>query len=75
MAYVRVGDVVLVKDDLHPPSQWSIDLIEKVFPNEDGTIRKKEVRFKNSTEWRSVSSLGPINPEESIVTSDSSAGE
>ena len=36
---LQVGDVVLIKDDLAPRSQWSLAKVVAVFPGQDGFVR------------------------------------
>ena len=41
---LQVGDIVLMKNHEMGRLYWPIGLVEKIFPNEDGRIRKIEVR-------------------------------
>ena len=41
---LQVGDIVLMKDHVMGRLYWPIGRVEKVFPSEDGRIRKIEVR-------------------------------
>ncbi|XP_075163068.1 uncharacterized protein LOC142235694 [Haematobia irritans] len=41
---VKVGDLVVVVDDLLPPSEWRLGRIENTQPGQDGKIRVVQVR-------------------------------
>ena len=42
---IRVGDIILLKDSEAPRNHWPTGLVERVFPSEDGLVRKLEVRI------------------------------
>lgn len=45
---VEVGDMVLVRDDDYPPSQWQMGRILEVFPGPDGLVRSVNVRTQTN---------------------------
>ena len=42
---LKVGDVVLVKDENLPRSQWNLGRVTVVFPSDDGLVRSVELRM------------------------------
>ncbi|VDI59918.1 Hypothetical predicted protein [Mytilus galloprovincialis] len=42
---VKVGTVVLMKDNNCARNYWPTGIVERVFPSEDGKIRKVELRI------------------------------
>lgn len=51
---VEVGDMVLVRDDDYPPSQWQIGSVAEVFPDSEGFVRRVMVRTQTSHFMRSI---------------------
>ncbi|XP_066448142.1 uncharacterized protein [Eleutherodactylus coqui] len=47
---MEVGNVVLVKDSQSKRNEWPMGLITKVFPSEDGKVRKVEVKLCKQNE-------------------------
>ncbi|XP_029055098.2 uncharacterized protein LOC114882376 [Osmia bicornis bicornis] len=41
---LRVGELVIVRNDLLPPSKWELARIVKVFPDSSGNVRVAEVK-------------------------------
>ena len=37
---MKTGDIVLIADDGLPRNQWKLGLVNEVFPDSDGLIRK-----------------------------------
>ena len=44
VANLKVGELVFIMDDSHPRTAWPMCRIEKVFPGEDGMVRRVLVR-------------------------------
>ena len=44
---VQVGDVVIVQDPNQLRGTWKLATVSKVFPSEDGKVRRVEIRYKN----------------------------
>lgn len=62
---VKVGDVVLVKDENFPPTRWPLARITQVHPGEDGVVRVVSLRSKGNTiSKRPVVKLCPLPIEE-----------
>ena len=45
---VKVGDVVIIKDENVSRNHWPLAIIDEVFPSSDGRIRKVKLRIANS---------------------------
>ena len=52
-----VGDLVLVRDDNSPRSQWPLSRISKTFPGGDGLVRSVEVRTATGSHVRPITKL------------------
>ena len=46
---VKIGDVVIIKDENVSRNHWPLAIIDEVFPSSDGRIRKVKLRIANST--------------------------
>jgi len=46
---VKVGDIVMVKDDNMPRNQWKIAKVQRTIPSADGLVRKVAVKVANRT--------------------------
>ena len=57
---LKVGDLVLVMDELTHRSQWPLGLIEQTFPGEDGQVRKIQVKFRNTSLLRPAHKICPL---------------
>lgn len=60
-----VNDIVIVRSDNTPPTQWPIGKIVATFPGPDGLIRSVDVLFANRVYRRPISQLilMPTEPE------------
>lgn len=54
---VNVGDLVVVMDDLLPPSEWRLGRIDKVHFGSDHNVRVADVRIANSVINRPIVKL------------------
>lgn len=65
---IKVGDVVLVKDDNLPPLQWKLGRITQVFPGKDNEVRQVELKSNNHTIRRTIHKLCilPMNDDNEI---------
>lgn len=52
-----IGELVLVKDDLLPPQQWSLGHIVELHPGNDGLVRIVSVRYKSGIKKRPLNKL------------------
>jgi hypothetical protein len=46
---IKVGDVVIIVDDLLPRNSWPMGIIEETFPGKDGIVRVVTVRTTTGT--------------------------
>lgn len=54
---IKVGQLVLMRDENLPPAQWKMGRISKVFPGKDGLVRNVEVKTANSSFPRAVQKI------------------
>ncbi|XP_036346466.1 uncharacterized protein LOC118755749 [Rhagoletis pomonella] len=57
---LEINDVVIIKDDNLPPTQWSIGKISKVHPGSDGLVRVASVDTFKGTLKRPIVKLCPL---------------
>ena len=55
-----VGDLVLVKDELLPPTKWPLARILEIHPGKDGLVRVVKIRTSTKTSTRSIGTLCPL---------------
>ena len=51
-ATLRVGDVVIIKEDCTPPSKWKLGIVTAVHPGKDEVVRVVTLRTSNGTELK-----------------------
>lgn len=66
---LQTGDVVLLKEALEHRNNWPLGLITKIFPSEDGLVRKIEVKIFRKGELRCYTR--PISEVVLLVSKDS----
>lgn len=54
---IKVGQLVIVKEENVPPACWPLGRITNVFPGADGLIRVVDVRSKNNVTRKSIHKL------------------
>lgn len=57
---VKIGDLVLIKEDNCPPLEWRRGRIIKLLPGKDSVVRVVEVRTQKGTLLRPVSKLARL---------------
>lgn len=57
---IKVGDVVLVHEDVIKRPLWKLAVITKLLPGEDGLVRAAEIRTANGTTNRPIVKLYPL---------------
>lgn len=57
---IKPGLIVLIKDDNLAPLQWPLGIVEEVFPNKDGVVRRASVRTKQGIFQRPTVRLCPL---------------
>ncbi|XP_055848210.1 uncharacterized protein LOC129913509 [Episyrphus balteatus] len=67
---LKVGDVVLIKDENTPPTAWPLGIIQMIHPGKDGLVRVVTVRTRFSTCQRPIVKICrlPIDQVETITT-------
>ncbi|XP_071991443.1 uncharacterized protein [Engystomops pustulosus] len=70
---LKLGDVVLMKDSQLPRNEWSVGLVTRTIPSEDGSVRKAEVKV-----WRKDGTkifLRPVGELTFLFSSEDSSGD
>jgi hypothetical protein len=57
---IKVGDVVLVHNDIEKRSHWPLAVVTKLNTGHDGFVRSAEIRTKNGTTNRPIVKLYPL---------------
>ncbi|XP_076660452.1 uncharacterized protein LOC143363803 [Halictus rubicundus] len=58
---LQLGDLVLIKSELTPPSRWPLGRIDEVHPGADGHVRVATVKTATSRYQRPVTKLIPLH--------------
>jgi len=66
---LKIGDMVLLKEDNVPPCSWPIARVIEVFPGADGLVRNIKIRTAKSTLTR------PRNKVVHLFSTDSSSAD
>ncbi|XP_023314646.1 uncharacterized protein LOC111693641 [Trichogramma pretiosum] len=53
----KIGDMVLVKDELSPPARWPLGLVTEVHPGKDGLVRVVTIKTASSQLMRPIVKL------------------
>ncbi|XP_057329854.1 uncharacterized protein LOC130670463 [Microplitis mediator] len=71
---IKIGTVVLIKEDNLPPLQWRMGLITNVHPGADGVIRVVTVKTSTGNVERCIRKIAPlpvnIHEEDAVSTSE-----
>lgn len=54
---LREGDIVLIRNELLPPSKWELGRVVKCFPGKDGVVRVVSVKTAKSSYTRAINKL------------------
>lgn len=57
---LAIGDLVLIKSELQPPSKWALARVTALFPGPDGLVRVASVRTASSVFKRPIAKLVPL---------------
>lgn len=57
---IKIGSMVLLKEDNTPPLQWPLGRICEVFPGDDGKVRVISVKTNSGTYKRSITRVAPL---------------
>jgi len=74
---MKIGDIVIIKEEFTPPGKWKIGKILKTYPGTDEIVRVVTFKTSNSDELkRPVVKLCrlPVEPEDSEVEINVSTG-
>jgi len=66
---LRVGDLVVIKDDNLPSNEWRFGRIDFVFPGADGNIRVVDIRTTHGIVKRPVTKVVLLSRDPSKTTS------
>lgn len=53
MTNIKVGDMVIIKDERMPPSKWNLGRIIECHPGNDGLVRVATIKYQGGTTKRS----------------------
>lgn len=56
-ANIQVGDVVLLKNEMLPPTMWAIGRIIEAYPGKDGLVRVVKIQTSTNVLQRPISKL------------------
>lgn len=57
---IQIGDIVIVRDDRLPVSQWILARVKDIHPGDDGIVRVVTVQHKNGETKRAVNRVCPL---------------
>lgn len=62
---LTIGDIVLIRSDLLPPSKWELGRVVECFPGKDGLVRVVKIKTAKSVFNRAVNKicLLPLRPQ------------
>jgi len=66
---MRVGDLVVMKDDNLPSNEWRLGRIDSVFPGADGNVRVVDIRTTRGIVKRPVTKVVLLPRDPSKTTS------
>ncbi|XP_054706658.1 uncharacterized protein LOC129216470 [Uloborus diversus] len=72
---VKVGQLVLLREDNRPPLHWCLARITKVYPGDDGLVRVVDVKTSSAVYKRSITKIVALPYEEFNFGFSSNAGE
>ncbi|XP_062541040.1 uncharacterized protein LOC134209076 [Armigeres subalbatus] len=66
---IRVGTLVVLREDNMPPLQWPLARITEIHPGDDGVVRVVTVRTAKGTYRRAVNRICPL-PDDTVDTNE-----
>lgn len=57
---LKIGDVVMVKDDRLPPLKWMMGRVIETHPGKDNLVRVCTIKTKNGNFKRPINKLAPL---------------
>lgn len=67
VANIRVGSIVLIRNEILPATKWPLGKVLDVHPRHDGNVRNVTVLFNGKEHRRKKVCLLPVDPSESLV--------
>ncbi|XP_006814449.1 uncharacterized protein LOC102809591 [Saccoglossus kowalevskii] len=67
---IKVGDIVLVHDDIKKRLHWNLACVTKLLPGSDGIVRAAEIKTKSGMTNRDISRLYPLEISTDNTQSD-----
>ena len=64
----RIGDVVLIRDEINPPAKWPLGIISELHPGSDGVVRVVRLKTEKSFYTRPVVKLVLLMPLAEVST-------
>ena len=64
----RIGDVVLIRDEINPPAKWPLGIISELHPGSDGVVRVVRLKTEKSFYTRPVVKLVLLMPLPEVPT-------
>lgn len=63
---MQVGDMVLIKNDGVAPSKWLLGRITETFPDEEGLVRRVNVKTETTTLMRPIHKISVLPIEKPL---------
>ena len=63
---LKVGDLVLIKNEITPPGIWPLGIVERLYPGKDGLTRAVDVRTATTTLNRPAVKLVLLHENEEL---------
>ncbi|XP_062703824.1 uncharacterized protein LOC134286256 [Aedes albopictus] len=67
---LKIGTMVLVKEDNLPPQRWQLGRVAEIFPGSDGNVRVVTVRTKDGSFKRGISKICVLPIRDNASTSE-----
>ena len=63
MSRMHLNQLVILKDELQPPSKWALARAKEIHPETDSKVPRVTIQIKNGTNEQPVAALVPLNIE------------
>lgn len=63
---IKIGTMVLLKEDNTPPLYWQLGRVIEVFPGDDGIVRVIKVKIRSGVYKRSITHVATLPKEQTI---------
>lgn len=68
---IKVNDMVIIRDDNLPPTQWCIGRIIKTYPAKDGLVRSVRIKTMNNELDRPITKVAVLIPPRNVIDPNS----